>query len=76
MSVLDFFTNSGVILRAENSALKTRLRQVEQRLFAEMTHSRKLTEDRNALLAQNCRLRAQRDDARAQRRDASGRFSR
>ena len=34
----------------------------------------KLLNDRNALLEQNCRLRVERDEARAQRRDESGRF--
>lgn len=75
MSILDFIVPRRDRIRAENYALKLALNGVEERLFTEMAYSRKLAEDRDALLAQNCRLRAQRDDALARRkRDAKGRF--
>lgn len=75
MSILDFFVPRRDRIMAENCALKLALSGVEERLFTEMAYSRQLAEDRDALLAQNCRLRAQRDDALARRRrDAKGRF--
>lgn len=76
MSIFNWIIGKDRTQRAQISALKLSLHRVEERLFAEMAHSRQLAEDRNALIAQNCRLRAQRDDALARRRDAAGRFSR
>lgn len=62
-------------IRAENCALKLALSGVEERLFTEMAYIRQLEKDRDALLAHNCRLRAQRDDALARRRrDEKGMF--
>ncbi|MCX5616028.1 hypothetical protein NQF87_03435 [Bombella sp. TMW 2.2559] len=75
MSILDFIVRRRDRIRDENFALKLALSGVEERLFTEMAYSRKLAEDRDALLAQNCRLRAQRDDALVRRkRDEKGRF--
>lgn len=75
MSILDFIVPRRGRIMAENCVLKLALSGVEERLFAEMAYSRQLAEDRDALLAQNCRLRAERDDALARRRrDAKGRF--
>ena len=75
MSILDFFGHSDVALRVENSTLKRRIKKLERRLSANTGLIRRQAEDRDALLAQNCRLRAERDDALARRRrDAKGRF--
>lgn len=87
MSILDFFGRSDVALRVENSTLKRRIKKLERILSANKGLIRRQAEDRDALLAQNCRLRAERDlaiesrrrarryDALAhRRRDEQGRF--
>ena len=75
MSILDIFRRGDVALKVENSTLKRRIKKLELRLSADRRLIRIQAEDRNALLAQNCRLRAQRDDALARRRrDEKGRF--
>lgn len=75
MSILDFLGRSDVALRVENSTLKRRIKKLERILSANKGLIRRQAEDRDALLAQNCRLRAQRDDALARRRrDEKGRF--
>ena len=75
MSILDLFSRGDVALRVENSSLKMRIKKLERRLSADRRLIRIQAEDRDALLAQNCRLRAQRDDALArQKRDEKGRF--
>ena len=75
MSILDFIMPRRDRIMAESCALKLALSSVEEWLFTEMAYSRQLAADRDALLAQNCRLRAQRDDALARRkRDDKGRF--
>ncbi|MCT6837262.1 MAG: hypothetical protein M3036_06370 [Bifidobacteriales bacterium] len=62
-------------LRAKILYLKRELHHAGERIADEQKRSRQLAEDRDALLAQNCRLRAQRDDALARRkRDEKGRF--
>ncbi|MCX5615372.1 hypothetical protein NQF87_00030 [Bombella sp. TMW 2.2559] len=77
MSILDFIVNCCTMIRAENRALKLALSSARERLLTEMAYIRKLAEDRDALIAQNCRLRAQRDDALAcRKRDDKGRFVR
>lgn len=75
MIILDFIMTRRDRIRAENCALKLALSGVEERLFTEMAYIRQLEKDRDALLAHNCRLRAQRDDALARRRrDEKGMF--
>lgn len=81
MSILDIFRRGNVTLRVENSSLKRRIKKLERRLSANTGLIRRQAEDRNALLAQNCRLRAERDLAiesrrRAQRDDALARRKR
>lgn len=76
MSILDFFVPRRDRIRVENCALKRRIKKLERILSANRGLIRRQAEDRDALLAQNCRLRAQRDDALARRkRDAKGRFT-